>query len=177
MEQEERDQLLVKIANKQEVTEQVISKILYDLKRLYKGQEILVKGQEELYKGQEILVKGQEELYKGQEILVKGQEALVKGQEELYKGQEALVKGQEELFKGQEELFRNQKEMREELTRVGNTVAKIEYEHGRKIDLILDVLTGHGEKLEEHDKRLEKDEKIIQNQGYRIYALEQKSST
>ncbi len=142
MEQEERDQLLVKIANKQEVTEQVISKILYDLERLYKGQEILVKGQEELYKGQE-----------------------------------ALVKGQEELFKGQEELFRNQKEMREELTRVGNTVAKIEYEHGRKIDLILDVLTGHGEKLEEHDKRLQKDEKIIQNQGYRIYALEQKSNT
>ena len=133
MEQEERDQLLVKIANKQEVTEQVISKILYDLERLYKGQEILVKGQEELYKGQE-----------------------------------ALVKGQEELFKGQEELFRNQKEMREELTRVGNTVAKIEYEHGRKIDLILDVLTGHGEKIEEHNKRFEKDEKIIEMQGYKI---------
>lgn len=95
----------------------------------------------------------------------------------IVKGQEELFKGQEELFKGQEELFKSQKQMQEELTRVGNTVAKIEYEHGTKIDLILEVLTGHGEKIEEHDKRFEKDEKIIEMQGYKIYGIEQKKNT
>ena len=65
-------------------------------------------------------------------------------------------------------------DMKGELTRLGYTVAKIEIEHGRKIDLILDVLTGHTDKLEEHDKRFEKDEKLIEMQGHRIYALEQR---
>lgn len=65
-------------------------------------------------------------------------------------------------------------DMKGELTRLGHTVAKIEIEHGRKIDLILDVLTGHTDKLEEHDKRFEKDEKLIEMQGHRIYALEQR---
>ena len=63
--------------------------------------------------------------------------------------------------------------MREELTRVGNTVTKIEYEHGRKIDLILEVLTDHTEKLEENEKRYEKDQRVIEMYGHKIYALEQ----
>ena len=67
--------------------------------------------------------------------------------------------------------------MKEELTRLGNTVAKIEYEHGTKIDLILDVITGHGERLEEYSKRFEKDEKIIEMQGYKIFGIEQKNKT
>lgn len=100
------------------------------------------------------------------ELLIK----IVNGQEELYKRQE-------ELFKGQEDLSNNQKEIKEELTRLGNTVAKIEYEHGAKIDLILDVLTGHGERLEEYSKRFEKDEKIIEMQGYKIFGIEQKNKT
>ena len=65
-------------------------------------------------------------------------------------------------------------DMKGELTRLGHTVAKIEIEHGRKIDLILDVLTSHTDKLEQHDKRFEKDEKLIEMQGHRIYALEQR---
>ena len=107
------------------------------------------------------------------EMLIK----IVNGQEELYKRQEELFKGQKELVKGQEDLSNNQKEMKEELTRLGNTVAKIEYEHGTKIDLILDVITGHGERLEEYSKRFEKDEKIIEMQGYKIFGIEQKNKT
>ncbi len=114
------------------------------------------------------------------ELLIK----IVKGQEELFKRQEKtdaiinkILQNQDKLFKGQEELANNQKEMKEELTRLGNTVAKIEYEHGTKIDLILDVITGHGERLEEYSKRFEKDEKIIEMQGYKIFGIEQKNKT
>lgn len=68
---------------------------------------------------------------------------------------------------------KEQQNMREELTKVGNTVTKIEYEHGRKIDIILDVLTGHTEKLEENERQHEKEQKIIEMYGHKIYALEQ----
>lgn len=128
----------------------------------------------------EILIKilnKQEETDKVINKILSKQEKMSQNQEKLFKGQEQLFKGQEELFKGQEELFKNQKQMQEELTRVGNTVAKIEYEHGRKIDLILDVLTGHGEKIEEHDKRFEKDEEIIEIHGCKIFGIEQKKNT
>ena len=64
--------------------------------------------------------------------------------------------------------------MREELTRLGNTVTRIEYEHGRKLDMILEVLTGHGEKLDKHDERFEKDERVIEMHGHQIYTIEQK---
>lgn len=135
--------------------------------------EILIK----ILNTQEKLIKGQEDLNKRQEDTEKVINKILNEQEKMSQNQEKLFKEQEELFKGQEELFKNQKQMQEELTRVGNTVAKIEYEHGRKIDLILDVLTGHGEKLEEHDKRFEKDEKIIKIHGCKIFGIEQKMNT
>lgn len=116
------------------------------------------------------IVKGQEELFKRQEKT----DAIIN---KILQNQDKLFKGQEELFKGQEDLSNNQKEMKEELTRLGNTVAKIEYEHGTKIDLILDVLTGHGQRVEEYSRRFEKDEKIIEMQGYKIFGIEQKNKT
>lgn len=67
-----------------------------------------------------------------------------------------------------------QRTMQEELTRLGNIVARMEHEHGRKLDMILEVLTGHDEKLQEHEKRFEKDEKIIELHGHQIYGIEQK---
>ena len=67
-----------------------------------------------------------------------------------------------------------QDKMQDELTRLGDTVTVIEVEHGRKIDIMLDVLTGHTEKLEEYEQRFKKDEKIIEMHSHRIYALEAK---
>ncbi len=80
---------------------------------------------------------------------------------------------QDKILKKQQEMKKEQQNMREELTKVGNTVTRIEYEHGRKIDIILEVLTGHTEKLEENEKQHEKEQKIIEMYGHKIYALEQ----
>ncbi len=74
----------------------------------------------------------------------------------------------------QEEMKHTQRTMQEELTRLGNIVTRMEYEHGRKLDMILEVLTGHEAKLQEHEKRFEKDEKIIELHGHQIYGIEQK---
>lgn len=108
------------------------------------------------------------------EKILKVQEKILDKQEQMQKSQDKMQKSQEQIRKEQEEMKKEQQEMREELTKVGNTVTKIEYEHGQKIDLILDILTGHGEKLEEHERRFEKDEKIIELHGHKIYAIEQK---
>ena len=60
-----------------------------------------------------------------------------------------------------------QDEMQEEFQRLKNTVTVIEYEHGKKLDLILEVLT-------QHEDRFDKDEKIIEMHGHQIYGLEKK---
>ncbi len=85
----------------------------------------------------------------------------------------AILSVQDKILEVQQEMQKEQQEMKEELKNLGNTVTKIEYEHGRKIDLILDVLTGHTEKFEENEKRYEKDQKVIEMYGHKIYALEQ----
>lgn len=82
---------------------------------------------------------------------------------------------QDRLEERQDKMEETQKQMQEELTRVGNTVAVIEHEHGRKIDLILEVLTGHTEKLEEHDKEFEKGGKILQMHDNKIAILDSRT--
>ena len=163
MKQEERDQLLIKIVNgqeelfkRQEKTDAIINKILQNEDKFFKRQE----------KTDAIINK-----------ILQNQDKLFKGQEKTDVIINKILQNQDKLFKGQEDLSNNQEEIKEELTRLGNTVAKIEYEHGTKIDLILDVITGHGERLEEYSKRFEKDEKIIEMQGYKIFGIEQKNKT
>ncbi len=94
-------------------------------------------------------------------------------QDKILKKQQEMIREQQEMKKEQQEMKKEQQNMREELTKVGNTVTRIEYEHGRKIDIILEVLTGHTEKLEENEKQHEKEQKIIEMYGHKIYALEQ----
>ena len=74
----------------------------------------------------------------------------------------------------QKKMKKEQKETKEELTRLGNTVTRIEVEHGEKINLILEVLVGHTDKLNKHEKRFEKGKNIIDMQNCKIYGIEQK---
>lgn len=96
------------------------------------------------------------------------------GQEHLSKGQEELFKGQEELFRGQEELFKGQEEMKSDLRNLSQTVAKIEVEHGQKIQILLDVVTSHSKKFDSIDERLESIEAKIDRHSDEIYCLNSK---
>ena len=62
-------------------------------------------------------------------------------------------------------------EMQEEITRLGNTLTRIEVEHGDKLQAILDVITFHTEKLQEHEDRFERIEKKIERQNNEIIYL------
>ena len=58
-----------------------------------------------------------------------------------------------------------------ELRKISKTVAKIEVEHGEKLDILLDVVTGHTEKFTSVNERVEKCEKRLDNQDDKIYVL------
>lgn len=103
--------------------------------------------------------------------LKKGQEERDKLLVDLKKGQEELFKGQEKLFKGQEELFKGQEKLSKDLDNLSLSVARIEADHGGKLDILLDVVTGHTEKFTSVNERVEKCEKRLDNQDDKIYVL------
>ena len=111
------------------------------------------------------------DLKKGQEERDKLLVDLKKGQEELFKGQEELFKGQEKLFKGQEELFKGQEKLSKGLDNLSLSVARIEADHGEKLDILLDVVTGHTEKFTSANERVEKCEKRLDNHDDKFYVL------
>ncbi len=65
-------------------------------------------------------------------------------------------------------------EIKEELHRISQSVAKIEVEHGEKLQILFDAFKAHSEKLEEHEKRTDMCEKCIQNHDDQIYYLKSK---
>ena len=89
---------------------------------------------------------------------------LKKGQEERDKLLVDLKKGQEKLFKGLEKLSKD-------LDNLSLSVARIEADHGEKLDILLDVVTGHTEKFTSVNERVEKCEKRLDNQDDKIYVL------
>lgn len=103
--------------------------------------------------------------------LKKGQEERDKLLVDLKKGQEELFKGQEKLFKGQEELFKGQEKLSKGLDNLSLSVARIEADHGEKLDILLDVVTGHTEKFTSANERVEKCEKRLDNHDDKIYVL------
>ena len=62
-------------------------------------------------------------------------------------------------------------EIKKEIRTLSGRVAVIEKEHGDKLQILLDVVTGNSEKNKELEKRIEKDEKIINRHSDEIYYL------
>lgn len=92
-----------------------------------------------------------------------------------------LKRGQEELFKGQEErdqilldLKTGQEELKSDLRNLSQTVAKIEVDHGQKLEILLDVVTSHNEKFESVEKILDKHENKLNKHDDEIYYLNSK---
>lgn len=106
--------------------------------------------------------------------LKKGQEKLFKGQDELFKGQEKLFESQEKLFDGQEKLSKGQEEIKSDLRNLSQTVAKIEVDHGQKLEILLDVVTSLPQKFESTEKTLDKHEKKLNKHSDEIYYLNSK---
>ena len=125
----------------------------------------------DLKKGQDELFRGQNELFKGQNERDKILNELQKGQEKLFKGQKQLFESQEKLISRVDKIEENQQEMKTEMTKISQTVARIEVEHGEKLEILLDVVTGHTKHISSIKERVEKCEKRLDNHDDKFYVL------
>lgn len=125
----------------------------------------------DLKKGQDELFRGQNELFKGQNERDKILNELQKGQEKLFKGQKQLFESQKKLISRVDKIEENQQEMKTEMTKISQTVARIEVEHGEKLEILLDVVTGHTKQISSIKERVEKCEKRLDNHDDKFYVL------
>ena len=82
-----------------------------------------------------------------------------------------LKKGQEERDKLLVDLKKGQEKLSKDLDNLSLSVARIEADHGEKLDILLDVVTGHTDQLTSVNKRVEKCEKRLDNHDDKIYVL------
>lgn len=89
-----------------------------------------------------------------------------------------LMKGQEERDAILLDLKKGQEEMKYELRKLSLTVAKIEVEHGHKLEALFDALFDafkmHSEKFDSTEKRLNSCEEKIEKHDSQIYYLKSK---
>ena len=106
--------------------------------------------------------------------LKKGQEERDKVLLDLKKGQEELVEKYGQLSKGYVQLSKGQKETNCELRKLSQTVAKIEQEHGQKLQILLDVVTSHIKKFDSVEEKIDKHDKRLDKHDDEIYCLNSK---
>ena len=65
-------------------------------------------------------------------------------------------------------------EIEKEQRNLSRTVAKIEYEHGNKLQAVLDVLCGQQQKNEEFEEKFNEHDKILSKHDDEIFYLKEK---
>ena len=92
-----------------------------------------------------------------------------------------LKRGQEErdillldLKNGQDKLFKGQEEIKKDLRSLSQTVAKMEVQHGDKLEIILDVVTSYPEKFDSIENRFDKHENRLDKHADKLYYLNSK---
>ena len=61
--------------------------------------------------------------------------------------------------------------IQQEIRRLGGDIAVIQHEHGKKLDILFDVVTGNEERNKETQERFENIEKILEKHSNEIYYL------
>ena len=72
----------------------------------------------------------------------------------------------------QQQLQKEIAEVKQDVRNISMTVAKIEVEHGKKLEALFDAFTMNREKIEEHENRINNCERKIEKQEDKIYYLE-----
>ena len=146
------------------MTQEERDKILLDLKN----------GQEELKVRFDNLDRRVGNLEEGQEKLITRVGNLEEGQEKLITRVGNLEEGQEELITRVANVENGQTEIKQDLRNLSETVARIEVEHGEKLQIIMDVLTSYPQKFDSSEKRIDECESRLDKQADEIYYLNSK---
>ncbi len=97
-----------------------------------------------------------------------------KEQREMKKDQKNMQKEIGDIKKEQREVKKKQEEMQSSIDSMNSSMAVIEHVHGEKLQILLDVITGHIEKFEENNKRIKKCENQIDIHTSEIFYLKEK---
>ena len=127
--------------------------------------ELLLNMSSQMEKHDKLLVNMSSQIEKHDKLLVNMSSQI--------KEQNEHLKKHDDLF---EKVFDEIKEVKEEQRNLSRTVAKIEVEHGEKLQILLDVATGQEQKNKEFEKRFEDNERILQRHSDKIYYLELKEN-
>ena len=76
------------------------------------------------------------------------------------------------IYEDQQQLQKEIAEVKQDVRNISMTVAKIEVEHGKKLEALFDAFTMNREKIEEHESRINNCERKIEKQDDKIYYLE-----
>ena len=156
----QRDELLIDISKQvkeQNEHMQKHDKLLIDISKQVKGHD-------------ELLIDISKQV-KGHDKLLIDMSKQIKEQSEQIKEQNEHLKNHDNLF---EKMFNEIKEVKAEQRNLSRTVAKIEYEHGNKLQAILDVLCGQLQKNEEFEEKFNEHDKILSKHDDEIFYLKEK---
>ena len=107
----------------------------------------------------------------GLEDKIGGLEDKVGGLENKHDGLQGQVAKLQEQVKEMQVSVNEIPEIKKEIRTLSGRVAVIEKEHGDKLQILLDVVSGNSEKNKQLEKRIEDDEKIINRHSDEIYYL------
>ena len=160
MDNKEINSIILKIYEEQKKTNKKMGKMQKQMKSM-----------QEQMGGMQEQMGGMQEQMGGMQEQMGSMQDKIGGLENKYDGlQGKVIKLQEQVSEMQASV-NEIPEIKEELRTLSGRVAVIEKEHGDKLQILLDVVTGNSEKNKELEKRIEKDEKIINRHSDEIYYL------
>ena len=160
MDNKEINSIILKIYEEQKKTNKKMGKMQKQMKSM-----------QEQMGGMQEQMGGMQEQMGGMQKQMGSMQDKIGGLENKYDGlQGKVIKLQEQVSEMQASV-NEIPEIKEELRTLSGRVAVIEKEHGDKLQILLDVVTGNSEKNKELEKRIEKDEKIINRHSDEIYYL------
>ena len=94
-------------------------------------------------------------------------------EQKIYEEQKQMKKDiEQKINENQQQLQKEIAELKQDVRNISMTVAKIEVEHGKKLEALFDAFTMNREKIEEHESRINNCERKIEKQDDKIYYLE-----
>ena len=169
MTETQRDELLLNMSNQIKEQNEHMKKhdeLLINMSNQVKEQN------EHLKKHDDLLADMSNHLKKHDDLLADMSNHLKK-HDDLLADMSSHLKKHDDLF---EKVFSEIKEVKEEQRNLSRTVAKIEVEHGEKLQILLDVVTGQEQKNKEFEKRFEDNERILDRHSDEIYYLKLKAT-
>ena len=163
-------------------TDKILLKIYEEQQQMKKDNEENQKSiEQKIYNVQEQMEQKIEENQKSIEQKIYENQKLM--EQKIYESQQEIRKEMKEQFekrdktidkilKGQQKMQKELTEVKEDVRNISKTVAKIEVEHGEKLEALFDAFTMNSEKLDIHEKRINDCERKVETHDDKIYYIE-----